>query len=811
MNATAAPAVPLGLEPTARRDEPPPRLSEGLELLGEVPGSGYRRAPALARRADGQMIKLTPLLYDLVESIDGRRDYDELAAELSRRDGRRAAATDVRVLVEQKLRPLGAIAGADGAQTQTARANPLLRLRPRFVVSNPDSTRRLAAPFTWLFKAPIVIPVLAGFVAIMWWLLTQQGLAAAFHNAFYDPPMMLAVWGVLILAAAFHEIGHAAACRYAGATPGTMGGGLYLVWPTFYTEVSDAYRLDRRGRLTVDLGGLYFSALFAVITTGIWALTGADAILLVVALQLVQMVRQLVPIIRTDGYHVLADLTGVPDLFAHIKPTLLAVLPTRWGRPENKRLKPWARAVVVGWVALVLPALVAILAYATLLLPRLAATAWDSMGQQWASAESFWSQGDPAGVIAKVLSAGIVALPVLGICYLLARIFRRAAVRTLAATAGRRTHRIAAFAGAVLLCVLLSWAWWPGSQYRPIAAQEPGPVPPVALSPEAPPAQLVAAGFPLQVPAPQAPQIVAPTQAAQAAPAAVADSAAAGGHPIAGDVTDDSPPDTSGTIWPFPFDPPATPARDDNRAMAVNTQDDSSAWDVATSMLVLDDGDPVDERNESYALASCRRCTTGAIAFQVILMVGYVQQVTPINIAAAVNYDCRHCNTVAFAYQVAVTLLERPSKAIRTAVNAVLDRLERLERKLPWLPMEQIYLILERAEARILGILGVQEVPGAPVATDEQTANGEEAIEQPAADQPPPEEAPESSSTAPPPESESADSASTEPTEEESTTSPEPAPAEEEPCTGSTEEGTTTTTDTSTTSSSETTCTEPQP
>src|SRR3954447_2021646 len=43
---------------------------EGLELLGEVPGSGYRQAPALAPRGDGQVITLTPLLHQTVAAID---------------------------------------------------------------------------------------------------------------------------------------------------------------------------------------------------------------------------------------------------------------------------------------------------------------------------------------------------------------------------------------------------------------------------------------------------------------------------------------------------------------------------------------------------------------------------------------------------------------------------------------------------------------------------------------------------------------------------------------------------------------------
>ena len=148
------------------------------------------------------------------------------------------------------------------------------------------------------------------------------------------------------MSAGFHEFGHAAACRYGGATPGAMGTGLYLVWPAFYTDVTDSYRLGRGGRLRVDLGGLYFNAIVAVAMFGVWAVTGWDALLLVIATQLLQMVRQLAPMVRFDGYHLLADLTGVPDLYPRIKPTLRGLLPRHWGDPQATALKPWARAVV---------------------------------------------------------------------------------------------------------------------------------------------------------------------------------------------------------------------------------------------------------------------------------------------------------------------------------------------------------------------------------------------------------------------------------------------------------------------------------
>ncbi len=213
-------------------------------------------------------------------------------------------------------------------------------------------------------------------------MLFSQGLAAATAQAFGNPALFLAVVAVTVLSAGFHEFGHAAAARYGGSTPGTMGFGFYLFWPAFYTDVTDSYPLGRAGRVRTDLGGLYFNALVVLASFGVWWLTGWHAVLLLVATQILQMVRQLLPLLRFDGYHVLADLTGVPDLYQRIGPILRASLPGRWHQPEATALKTWARLVVIAWVLIVVPLM------AVALLPdgaRPAAAAGDGLGVAAAS------------------------------------------------------------------------------------------------------------------------------------------------------------------------------------------------------------------------------------------------------------------------------------------------------------------------------------------------------------------------------------------------------------------------------------------
>ena len=346
-------SVDASLDGAAHRPAP----TTGIELLGALTGSGYRTPPSLVRRPDGQTVQLTPLLYLVLEAIDGERTYTDVAETVSTAYGRRIAPDDVRHLTEAQLRPLGLVRGPDGSEPELKKANPLLALRFRWIVSDPEVTRRITAPFAALFTPLVVVIVVLAFALISGWVLFTKGLGSATHQAFDQPILLVVVFAITIFSAGFHEFGHASACRYGGATPGAMGTGLYLVWPAFYTDVTDSYRLGRAGRLRVDLGGLYFNALVTVAMFVVWLVTGWDALLLILAAQLLQMVRQLAPMVRFDGYHVLADLTGVPDLASRIGPTLRGLVPGREPEARAAELKRWARVVVTAWVLVIVPLL----------------------------------------------------------------------------------------------------------------------------------------------------------------------------------------------------------------------------------------------------------------------------------------------------------------------------------------------------------------------------------------------------------------------------------------------------------------------
>ena len=658
-------------------DEVPAR-AEGVQLLGQMQGSGYRRPPALARRRDGQVLQLTPVLYCLLSEIDGSSSYAEVAARVSDRLDRHLDAAGARSLVDGQLRPLGLLKRADGSEPEVRRANPLLALRFRWVVSDPERTRRLTGPFARLFHPVIVLAVVLAFGWICEWLLFNRGLGYAAHQAFARPGLLLAIFLITVVSAGFHEFGHAAAARYGGATPGVMGAGLYLVWPAFYTDVTDSYRLGRGGRLRTDLGGLYFNALLSVAVFGLWWVTGWDALLLVVATQLLQMIRQLPPMLRFDGYHILADATGVPDLFHHIGPTVRGVLP--WRRSESPPLKWWARAIVTIWVLLVVPLMILTAVVTVVAMPRILATAAASLRAHWDEAAHAFGAGHILGGLAGALAVLAVLVPVAGAIYMILRLIRRLVASTLRATDGKPVRRSLAGLVAAALVVALAMAWWPRGNYRQIQSYERG-----ALQDA-----LAASTTTLQRHSDFA---VWPGDAFALPTAA---------HPALALVL--VPRSGTGPTWVFPFDRPQPPGPGDNQTLAVATRNGSSAYDVAFA-LVWATGDTVLNKNEAYAFASCSHCKAEAISFQIVLIVGHANVIAPQNLSAAVNYNCIVCLTQALAVQLVLTLPGRPSAAEIRDINALWRQIQAWSKNIRNLPFAVIHAKLLDYEQQMIAII----------------------------------------------------------------------------------------------------------
>ena len=128
----------------------------------------------------------------------------------------------------------------------------------------------------------------------------------------------------------------------------------------------------------------------------------------------------------------------------------------------------------------------------------------------------------------------------------------------------------------------------------------------------------------------------------------------------------------------FPFQLPSAPGPGGTQALATNTKDGGVLYDVAYSIVTVQDGAPVTNTNSAFAIAHCKACTTVAVSFQIVLVIGQSRIVAPINAAGALNYDCTACLTTAIADQIVVTLKSQPSKELAAQLAADLKQLNAL-------------------------------------------------------------------------------------------------------------------------------------
>ena len=435
-----------------------PRLAVGVELLGEYKDSGYTQPPSLVRRPDGQVIQVSALLYQVVCRIDGSRGPAAIAELVSANLGRTLSAEQVRYLITAKLLPLGIVA-AGNAPAAAPKANPLLALRARGTLLPERAANAAGALLRPLFRGPVIVAVLACVAAMDYWLFAVHGLGGGMRQILRNPVDLLIVLALSLISAMFHECGHAAGCRYGGARPGKIGVGIYMVWPAFFTNVTDSYRLGRAGRLRTDLGGLYFNAIFMLALAGSYVGVSSELLLLVIAVTHLEMVEQLLPFARFDGYFILSDLVGVPDLFARVVPILRSTLPGGRRDPRVTGLRRRARIVVTGWVACVIPLLAIGFGYLLLYLPWVDRALWHSASTQAHLLAIAVAGHRYAMAAVDVLGIVLIALSAAGSLYLVTGLARRLTALGLRWSAGRPDRRLLA-AGVGLAVLAGLAAFW---------------------------------------------------------------------------------------------------------------------------------------------------------------------------------------------------------------------------------------------------------------------------------------------------------------------------------------------------------------
>jgi putative peptide zinc metalloprotease protein len=282
----------------------------------------------------GRYYRLSPAGRLLVCLLDGRRTVREAWEQVGRRYGAEQPSRDEAILLHAQLHRADLLMGeippdvgevarrAEAHRRQSALSrlrNPLALRLPLF---DPDRFLTATAPLARpLFSAP-------GFA--LWLALVVAGIAAA--AAHWDEltgDLVDRVFSLRSLALtalcyplvkAAHQLGHGYACKRSGGAAHEMGVMLLALFPAPYVDASDATAFERTWRRALVGGaGIMVEMALAAAAMLIWTAASPGMVRAVAFnVMLIGGVSTLLfngnPLLRFDGYYVLSDLLGIPNL-----------------------------------------------------------------------------------------------------------------------------------------------------------------------------------------------------------------------------------------------------------------------------------------------------------------------------------------------------------------------------------------------------------------------------------------------------------------------------------------------------------------
>ena len=276
--------------------------------------------------------------------LDGRISLDEIVARFEERFApRRLARTELAGFLALLHRE-GLVAASAAGQGEQLLIRERSRRRQAWLAAlgnvlairlpgiNPDRALTAAMPWlAWLFSPAwlglcLVLAVAAlVVVAVNCGVLSERLSRLA---EFFGPGNWFWLAVSLALVKSLHELGHAVTCKRFGGEVNRLGVMLLVFTPALYCDVSDAWMFrDRWRRIAVSAAGVVVELVLAAIATLVWSMTEGGWInALALNVMFVCSVGTLLingnPLLRYDGYYVLADWLGTPNLQQQAAATL---------------------------------------------------------------------------------------------------------------------------------------------------------------------------------------------------------------------------------------------------------------------------------------------------------------------------------------------------------------------------------------------------------------------------------------------------------------------------------------------------------
>lgn len=293
-------------------------LTSGVQIVefdSSTRGKNYR-----VELRDGRHFQINEKLHHLLDELRTPLTVPALAAAFQQRTGQSVALEQLQQLSAQLVEQGMVIEAGTEATTET---------------STPATTAQNATAYLGLhYHRDLLSPAMLAPFARLLQVCFHRGVAAvllllivgahvlAYREMGFPPNLDMEaiswplLYTIILVSILFHELGHLAACHRWRCPHGALGFGLYFFNPVFYVDVTAAWRLTRQQRAIVDAGGLYIQLLFAPIALALFWVTNDPTYLMVIAVIDLVLISNLEPFMKLDGYWLLSDLTGVPNLHA---------------------------------------------------------------------------------------------------------------------------------------------------------------------------------------------------------------------------------------------------------------------------------------------------------------------------------------------------------------------------------------------------------------------------------------------------------------------------------------------------------------
>jgi len=257
-------------------------------------------------------VKISRDLYDFMQLIDNKTELKNLVLDYNNKFNSFLTNEFAYDFLFNKLAKFGII------ESENTLIKPNLKpgyLKLSFILINEKRTSKVTQYLKHLFSPQIIkaVSILSCIILLIAFYI--------FRNEIFYVGIGKAEWGLFFLLSfigvTFHEFGHAAAAHYFGAKHGGIGGGFYLMMPVYFADVTDIWKLPKKQRITVNLAGLYFEMIYAVLLIIAGLIFNYPTLILLSCVFLLSTLNNANPFVRSDGYWVLSDAIEKPNLMFH--------------------------------------------------------------------------------------------------------------------------------------------------------------------------------------------------------------------------------------------------------------------------------------------------------------------------------------------------------------------------------------------------------------------------------------------------------------------------------------------------------------